>query len=475
MEKMRSKTIAVCMCIFIMLASCQNLSAAPVPSETSSPVATNTPISPTASVTPLPLSALPINPQPWSVVTPQKSIIRSQQDLENKIHSVFPACIDKNKAASPTGLGTQPLSFVEANIHPAMTGVKLSASADNVGYTRRAFVACKVDTCSNQLFVREKSSGRVYAIEWGTDVSSHPIYWLTWLDSDILIFFQLLDQTYGQIIAINYETRELLYSAFAYPKDNCPITPVVLPTRTPRVTPFPPYPLKQVLFNYATIGWHSSFDLYFTDYFWPQLVIYTDGQIIIPGRQTQQKMLSKDEIDYFFARLESLGFYSVETNQEHDPTDKLYNFGNDPFYEVDDGLSYCIFSKGDKLRDLCVREPYQEYLIPQMRSILEFLDYYRPGGMSLYYPDRLLVHIEVGRSIYLDDPAQEATLWPEHLSSLKTMGDNILYFQGNNAKDVFELFGRSGGMKVFVENGVEYTLYFDIVLPHQEVTNKYMQ
>jgi hypothetical protein len=55
------------------------------------------------------------------------------------------------------------------------------------------------------------------------------------------------------------------------------------------------------------------------------------------------------------------------------------------------------------------------------------------------------------------------------------MGDNILYFQGNNAKDVFELFGRSGGMKVFVENGVEYTLYFDIVLPHQEVTNKYMQ
>lgn len=451
-----------------MLASCQNLSAAPVSSETPSLMVTNTPIPPTASVTPLPLSALPI--RPWSVITPQYLLIWSQQDLEKKIHFVFPACIGKNRVNPETN--PQSLTFVETNIQPATKGVKVSAFADNVGDTHRAFVACETSSCINRLFVREKPTGKSYVIDWGTDVSSHPIYWLTWLDAKILVFFQPLDTSYGQIIAIDFRTRELLFSGLAYSRENCPIA---TPTQTPRVTPLPPYPLKQVLFNYATIGWHSSFDLYFTDYFWPQLVIYTDGQIIIPGRQTQQKTLSKDEIDYFFARLESLGFYSVETNQEHDPTDKLYNFGNDPFYEVDDGLSYCIFSKGDKLRDLCVREPYQEYLIPQMRSILEFLDYYRPGGMSLYYPDRLLVHIEVGRSIYLDDPAQEATPWPEHLSSLKTMGDNILYFQGNNAKDVFELFGRSGGMKVFVENGVEYTLYFDIVLPHQEITNEYMQ
>lgn len=467
---MKSKTIVMCVCIFLMLTACQNLVTVPIPSETPSLTATNTPIRPTATHTPIPLTALPIKPGPWAVITPQYLLIWTQQDLENNIRFTFPACIGKNRVNPKTN--SQLLTVVETSIQPTTTGVKVSSFADNVGNTRRAFVACEESSCTNRLFVRENPTGKSYLFDWGTDASRFPVYWLTWLDANIFVFFQPLDKTSGQIIAIDYGARELVFSALAYPKENCPIA---TPTRTPRVTPIPPYPLKEILFNYASIGWHSSFDLYYSDYFWSKLVIYSDGQIIIPGDLTQQKMLSKDEINYFLARLESLGFYSVETNQKHDPTDKLYNFGNNPFYEVDDGLSYCIFSKGDKPRDLCVREPYQEYLIPQMKSILEFLDYYYPGGMSLYYPDRLLVHIEVGRSIYLDDPAQEATPWPEHLSSLKTMGDNILYFQGDDAKEAFELFGHLNNMKVFIENDVEYTLYFDIVLPHQEITNERMR
>lgn len=244
------------------------------------------------------------------------------------------------------------------------------------------------------------------------------------------------------------------------------------PTRTPRFTPIPPYPLKKIIFNYASIGSHSSFDSFYRDYFWSDLVLYTDGQIIIPGRQTQQKTMSKDEIDYFFARLESLGFYSLETNQKHDPTDKLYSFGKDQYGRVYDGITYCIFMKGDRPRDLCARDPFREFLVPQMKNILEFLDYYRPGGMSLYYPDRILVDVQAGRSEYLEDISVAAISWPDHLPSLETKNEKIMYFQGDDAKEIFELFGHSKGMKVFIQNGVEYTLYFDIVLPHEEITNE---
>src|SRR5512138_1460017 len=63
------------------------------------------------------------------------------------------------------------------------------------------------------------------------------------------------------------------------------LTETLMPTETATVTPTP-YPLKQVLLNYTAVGSHTPYEIYYADYGangWSALVLYTDGQLIIPG------------------------------------------------------------------------------------------------------------------------------------------------------------------------------------------------
>jgi hypothetical protein len=158
------------------------------------------------------------------------------------------------------------------------------------------------------------------------------------------------------------------------------------PPPTPTFTPFPPYQNKQVVFNYYVAGNKSGFD----EFFAPEsccsintrIVLYDDGQMIIAGKQ---KVLSSDEMKRFLSKLETLGFYSIESNQQRDITDKLYDFGNN-YQEVNDGLKYCILVSAEKSRQLCAREDYMQYLVPEMKAIFKYLDEYEPVGMTPYYP-----------------------------------------------------------------------------------------
>lgn len=249
------------------------------------------------------------------------------------------------------------------------------------------------------------------------------------------------------------------------------------PTLTPTVTLFPPYPTKQLLLDYIGRGYHSDYEMYFADTInkWSKLVLYTDGQLIVLRDGTyQQKVLTPDEINQLFSKLEALGFYTIESDQLHDPTDKLYNFGGK--YEeigVTDGLEYCISANSDKARDLCVYEPYLKYLTPKMKAILKFLDGYQLKGLSPYAPDRILLRIEVGRNT--DDTELPSTPipWTESSLSLEPTNTNILYVEGEKAKELFTLYGDKG--RLFTQNGKEYTVYMKAVLPHEEITNIYDQ
>jgi hypothetical protein len=249
------------------------------------------------------------------------------------------------------------------------------------------------------------------------------------------------------------------------------------PTLTPTVTLIPSYPTRQVLLDYIGRGYHSDYEMYFADGInqWSKLVLYADGQLIILRDGTyQQRILTPDEINQLFSKLEALGFYSVESNQLHDPTDKLYNFGGK--YEemgVTDGLEYCIWINREKSRDLCVYEPYLEYLTSQMRAILRFLDGYQPEGLSPYSPDRILLRVEVGRNTYDTELPEKTIPWTESSLSLEPTFTNILYVEGENAKTLFNLYGEQGHM--FTQNDKEYTVYIRAVLPHEEITNIYDQ
>ena len=251
--------------------------------------------------------------------------------------------------------------------------------------------------------------------------------------------------------------------------------PTAIPTKVFSPTPtsflyIPPYPTKQFILNYCVSGWHGNFDIFTDQQCWPSLILYTDGQMIIPGKTYQQKYLSKVEINQLLAQLESKGFYSIETNQNHDPTDKLYDFGNH-YERIYDGLYYCIAVRNvEHDRTLCAYNPQREYLIVEMKNLLEFLDQYQLEGSTPYYPDRILLSVESGRNPYIQDLPEQAIPWPEHLPPLETAEYNTIYADGEMALEIYALFDNTVSFRVFTQGGKEYTLEIEPILPHEVLT-----
>ena len=258
----------------------------------------------------------------------------------------------------------------------------------------------------------------------------------------------------------------------------------ILPTQplsTPTITPFPPYQNKNVVFDYYVIGNQADYDIFFdplSGNIVTRIALYDDGQMLIAGATEtyNQKVLSSAEIKSFLSKLETFGFYSLESNQHYDQTDKLYDFRNN-YQKVDDGLWYCISVHADKSRNLCVRESYIQFLIPKMKSILQYLNEYKPIGLTPYYPDRILLTIQSDIDPSIENP--HAIPWDEHFPSLENnprrftsdTSNQVIYVDGNMAKEIYLFFEGSNGWKVVSQNGKEYIVYIRVLLPHEKVRN----
>jgi hypothetical protein len=249
------------------------------------------------------------------------------------------------------------------------------------------------------------------------------------------------------------------------PKPSKTVIPSPTQTTTAIATSPPSYPLKQVLLDYIIGGYHTPYELYYADYGmegWSTLVLYTDGQLIIPGKTFQQKILSKEEIDQLFVELETLGFFSLAQ-------DKLYDFGNQEPPRVYDGTTYCVVTTGERTQDLCAYEPHESFLVPEMKNILQFLNTYQLKEMTPYFPDRILLWVRNGRSSYAENLPEKAVQWNEKFPTLETSDEKIVYAEGDNAKEIFALFDNEVSTIVISQNGVEYTVSIDIVLPHEQL------
>ena len=248
----------------------------------------------------------------------------------------------------------------------------------------------------------------------------------------------------------------------------------VSPTETN--TPLPNYSPKQVIFIYEERGYHSNYDYFFylpSSPSYPNFVIYSDGQLIIIGEKYKQKSLSPDEIEQLLSKLDSLGFYSLESNQQHDQTDTLYSFGNN-YERIYDGLRYCISINTDNPKSLCVHEPQMKYVIPKMKNIIQYLDEYEPTELKPYYPDRILVWVESGRDPYNDYLPKDSIPWTSNLPTLETDDSKIMYVDGDAAKNIYMFFFDSVyRSRVFIQNGKEYTVNIKVILPHEQVSNVY--
>ncbi|MFN8384147.1 MAG: hypothetical protein U0V02_19585 [Anaerolineales bacterium] len=251
------------------------------------------------------------------------------------------------------------------------------------------------------------------------------------------------------------------------------ITPSSIPTLflsfTPSANPyptFPPYSTKQVIFSYIVYGSNSSFDMALKDGSpSSRIIIYSDGQLIISGKPYRQKQLSKEEINWLLSQLENMGFYSLETNQQHDTTDLLYDFKGQ-FEETYDGLYFCI-ADNIKNREVCIRDHLREFLIQPMKDILQFLDNYEPKNMSVYNADRLLLDIEARPPTWyiVDNP--EVIPWSDVFPSIETDKWKLLYVDGDKAKQIFSLYGYQQDGRFVTFNGVKYYVIVRPVLPHE--------
>jgi hypothetical protein len=260
------------------------------------------------------------------------------------------------------------------------------------------------------------------------------------------------------------------------------IQPTELPS-TPTFTPFPPYHNKGVVFDYYVIGNQAYWDEFFdppSGNIVTKLILYDDGQMLIAGigETYKQKILSATEIKSFLSKLETLGFYSLESNQEYDPTDNLYDFaGKYDDLGVFGGLRDCISVNADNSRNLCVHDSYLQFLIPEMKKILQYLDTYQPTGMTPYYPDLILLTIQSGLDSSIEYPP--AIPWDEHFPTLEKdpkryTWDNsiqVIYIDGDMAKEIYSFFEGSDSSKVVSQNGNEYLVDIRVLLPHEKVKN----
>lgn len=257
----------------------------------------------------------------------------------------------------------------------------------------------------------------------------------------------------------------------ATPKPTLTPTSTLTPTQT--LTPLPfAYETKQVLLDYYSVGAHTLFDIAVEPMF-SSLIVYSDGQIIISG---ETKKLSPAEIDQLFAQLRNLGFYEIETDEQGGATPNLYTPDN-PFEKITDGFSYCVLTTTqDKKRDICAYEPYMQYLIPAMQHTLKFLDDYYPKGMEPYSPDRILLYVESPEtSQILDKDAlskKRVIPWPVNLPALKPNLDyKVTYIQGPIAAKIASYLDSFpfSDRPLFQQNGINYFVEINILLPHEEV------
>jgi hypothetical protein len=261
----------------------------------------------------------------------------------------------------------------------------------------------------------------------------------------------------------------VVISASPLPSETLTLIPTLEPTKTPipSVAPTPtylPYQVKDVLFEYAYSGGdHGIFDDFVSPHI-PKLVLYNDGFLIVTkDNALYQKILSEEEVRSFLSQIEQRGFYTIETNQNHDPSDMLYNFSEN-YVSAFDGRYLCVSAETQRI---CAYEPVMDYVIPQMKGIFKFLDGYFPNDLTPYEADRILLQV-IGGSDYLpDEVSPEPMAWSADLPPLQETP--TLFIEGESATKIFQLFNHSVGWRIMTSNDQEYTLFARPVLPHEVI------
>lgn len=261
-------------------------------------------------------------------------------------------------------------------------------------------------------------------------------------------------------------------------------TPSTTPMPTATETPTPtPIPTKQVLIQYGIFGGDGGYN---TDFYLgrdtPDLVIYTDGQLLIrnfsdegSGDWFMETTLTISQICSLLSRIEQTGFFSIQGNGTYEEYDPIYQFDDSVMYSGG-APDYVIQINGERHKYVTIYRPYEPYLIPEVRATLEIIRNiirdYSSTELTVYKAKYLLLWIEKGkgRAAYVT-PVPTPQIWPVEFPPLETLlrneNETQVFVEGDYVEPILSLFGDRFTDKLFKAEGQTYYVIARPLLPHE--------
>lgn len=237
-------------------------------------------------------------------------------------------------------------------------------------------------------------------------------------------------------------------------------------TPSPTVTPPSTIVTKTVFLQYGGTGGDgiSNTDVYY-GVGMPNLVIYTDGQVILGEGDWQERYfretaISPNEMCHLLDQLQDLGFFET-----YDP---IYAF--DETTEYSDGVgSDIIHINGPLSKRLAFYRLYKDYLIPPLKQSAEFVTQYRPSTNTYYMPDRVVLWVETATGSQPENTA--VRLWPDTFPPITELWQDPIngevLVEGDLVAPMMELFDYRMSGEWFSDEGAVYHVILRPLLPNE--------
>lgn len=280
----------------------------------------------------------------------------------------------------------------------------------------------------------------------------------------------------------------------ATPKPTFTLQPTETRAPSPTVT-FTPNPTKEVLLQFGRFGGDGGWEYFaFLGRDTPDLILYTDGQLIIKkedhdGVWLEETKLTVPQICSFLAKIDKMGFFDLKSSGTRGTDDPLYQFDSTTQFG-EGGPAYVIQVNGTKHKQIDIYYSYVPYLIPKAGQIFNLFSHYSPPTkLTEYQAQSMLLRIERGPGDFeYATPAPTIQPWPTDLPALEVLEkENVeteasAYFsntdevsqvliQDQQIKPIFRTFGNRLAYKLFQNGDNIYNIVARPLLPHETLNN----
>lgn len=254
--------------------------------------------------------------------------------------------------------------------------------------------------------------------------------------------------------------------------------PTATPSPTASKTPSPTptlFPRKQVLIE-ARLQFGDgvpSERIYLGSFF----ILYTDGELLIMSNSSDswysQTALTTLQMCELLSSIEKTGFFKVKGDGSLRERDPIYSLLPTP--RAGEGImgagGWSITINGKPAKHIFVYDPYQKYLIQEIKSVYSLLSQYKPPKQMKPYRAKYL-WLSVFRQMGFYSPTPDPSLtWPSNLlppeEILAGTDFQSLIIEDKNVSPILNIFSAEPKSFLFAYSGKEYVIRATPLLPHQ--------